>query len=91
MHIETSADARRSRRHAAGVGRAGHAANAANDRGYLVAAASRFSSWWSGERRPQGLTADAESGAGLQARNEDSDPPSNGDAIPAPLADGEPV
>ena len=83
MHIETSADARQSRRHAAGGGLAGPAVE---NRGYLA----RFSSWWSGERRPQGLTADAEPGAGLQARNEDSDPPSNGDAIPAPLADGEP-
>ena len=86
MHIETSADARRSRRHAAGGGLAGPAAD---DRGYLAAAASRFSSWWSGGRRPQGLTADAESGAGLQARNEDSDPPSNGDAASAPLEGGD--
>ena len=87
MHIETSADARRSRRHTVGGGPAG---TAADDRGYLAAAASRLSSWWHGASRPQGLTADAESGAGLQARNEDSDPPSNGDAIPAPLAGGSP-
>ena len=72
MHIETSADARRSR-HAAGVDRAGHAAD---DRGYLAAAASRFSLWWSGERRPPALTADADSGAGLQGGTTDSDPPS---------------
>ena len=85
MHIETSADARRSRRHAAGVDRAGHAAD---DRGYLAAAASRLSSWWSGERRSPALTADADSGAGLQGGNEGEDQPPNGDAIPAPLADG---
>jgi len=87
MHIETSADARQSRRHAAGDGRAGLAAD---DRGYFAAAASRLSSWWSGTSRPQGLTADAEPGAGLQARNKDSDPPSNGDAFTAPLAGDEP-
>ena len=85
MPIETSADARRSKRHAAGGGLAGPAAD---DRGYLAAAASRFSSWWSGERRPQGLTADTESGAGLQARNEGKDQPPNGDAATAPPADG---
>ena len=86
MHIETSADARRSRRHAAGGGLAGPAAD---DRGYLAAAASRFSSWWSGERRSPALTADADSGAGLQARDEGEDQPPNGDAIPAPPADGD--
>ena len=85
MHIETSADARRSRRHAAGGGLAGPAAD---DRGYLAAAASRLSLWWSGNRRPQGLTADTESGAGPQARNEGEDQPPNGDAIPVPPADG---
>ena len=85
MHIETSADARRSRRHAAGGGLAGPAAD---DRGYLAAAASRLSLWWHGASRPQGLTADTESGAGLQARNEGEDQPPNGDAIPAPPADG---
>ena len=79
MHIETSADARRSRRHAAGIDRAGHAAD---DRGYLAAAASRLSLWWSGDRR---LTAGADSGAGLQGSVTDSDPPSNGDAASAPL------
>ena len=85
MHIETSADARRSRRHAAGVDRAGHAAD---DRGYLAAAASRLSLWWHGASRPQGLTADTDPGAGLQARDEGEDQPPNGDAIPAPPADG---
>ena len=88
MHIETSADARRSRRHAAGGGLAGPAAD---DRGYLAAAASRFSSWWSGERRSPALTADADSGAGLQGGTADSDPPSNGDAAPAPPEGGDPT
>ena len=81
MHIETSADARRSRRHAAGVDRAGHAAD---DRGYLAAAASRFSSWWSGERRSPALTADADSGAGLQGGTAGEVPQPNGDANLAP-------
>ena len=85
MHIETSADARRSRRHAAGDDRAGHAAD---DRGYLATAASRLSLWWSSNRRPQGLTADTDPGAGLQARDEGEDQPPNGDAIPASPADG---
>ena len=87
MHIETSADARRSRRHAAGVDRAGHAAD---DRGYLAAAASRFSLGWHGERRPPALTADTASGAGLQGGIEDDVPPSNGDAASAPLEVGDP-
>ena len=78
MHIETSADARRSKRHGAG----------ADDRGYLASAASRLSSWWSGASRPQGLTADTASGAGLQARNDGDDSPPNGYAIPAPPAGG---
>ena len=47
-----------------------------------------MSLWWHGASRPQGLTADTESGAGLQARNEGEDQPPNGDAIPAPPADG---
>ena len=81
MHIETSADARQSRRHAAGDGLAGPAVE---DRGYLA----QLSLWWHGASRPQGLTADTESGAGLQARNEGEDQPPNGDAIPAPPADG---
>ena len=81
MHIETSADARRSRRHDAGGGLAGPAAD---DRGYLAAAASRLSLWWHGASRPQGLTADTDPGAGLQARDEGEDQPPNGDAIPAP-------
>ena len=85
MHIETSADARRSRRHADG---GDHAGPAAGDRGYLAAAASRFSLWWHGERRPPALTADTDPGAGLQARDEGEDQPPNGDAIPAPPADG---
>ncbi len=88
MHIETSADARRSRRHAAGVDHVGHAAD---DRGYLAAAASRFSSWWSGERRSPALTADADSGAGLQGGNADSNPLSNGDAAPAPPEGSDPT
>ena len=77
MHIETSADARRSRRHDAGGGLAGPAAD---DRGYLAAAASRISLWWSGDRRPPALTADTASGAGLQGGIEDDVPPSNGSA-----------
>ena len=55
---------------------------AADDRGYL---ASRLSTWWSGGRRPQGLTAGADSGAGLQARTDDEVPSSDGDAASAPL------
>ena len=82
MPIETSADARRSRRHAAGVDHVGHAAD---DRGYLAAAASRFSMWWHGDRRPPALTADTASGAGLQGGNDDEVPSSDGDASPAPL------
>ena len=87
MHIETSADARRSRRHDAGGGRAGPAAD---DRGYLAAAASRLSLWWSGTSRPQALTADTASGAGLQGGNEGEVRLPNGDAITAPSADGYP-
>ena len=87
MHIETSADARRSKRHDAGGGLAGPAAD---DRGYLAAAASRLSLWWHGASRPQGLTADTASGAGLQARNDGDDSPPNGYAIPAPPAGGSP-
>ena len=86
MHIETSADARRSRRHAAG---GDHASPAAGGHGYLAAAASRFSMWWSGNRRSPALTADADSGAGLQGGTADSDPPSNGDAAPAPPEGGD--
>ena len=82
MPIETSADARRSRRHAAGVDHVGHAADG---RGYLAAAASRFSMWWHGDRRPPALTADTASGAGLQGGNDDEVPSSDGDASPAPL------
>ena len=77
MHIETSADARRSKRHAAGGGLAGPAVE---DRGYLA----RLSSWWNGVSRPQGLTADIASGAGLQGGIEDEIPQSNGDANLAP-------
>ena len=88
MYIETSADARRSRQHADGGGLAGPAAD---DRGYLAAAASRFSLWWSGERRSPALTADADSGAGLQGGPTDSDPPSNGDAASAPPEGGDPT
>ena len=87
MHIETSADARQSRRHAAGGGLAGPAAG---DRGYLAAAASRFSLWWHGNRRPPALTADTAPGAGLQGGTAGEDPQPNGDAIPAPSADGYP-
>ena len=82
MHIETSADARRSRRHDAGGGLAGPAAD---DRGYLAAAASRFSSWWHGDRRPPALTADTASGAGLQGGNDDEVPSPEGDASLASL------
>ena len=87
MHIETSADARRSRRHDAGGGLAGPAAD---DRGYLAAAASRFSLWWHGDRRPPALTADTASGAGLQGGNEGEVRLPNGDAISAPSADSYP-
>ena len=87
MHIETSADARRSARHTVS---GGHDGPAAGGRGYLATAASRFSSWWSGERRPPALTADTAYGAGLQGGTTDSDPPSNGDANSAPLEGGEP-
>ena len=86
MHIETSADARRSRRHDAGGGLAGPAAD---DRGYLAAAASRFSLWWHGDRRPPALTADTASGAGLQGGIEDDVPPSNGGAATAPSEGGD--
>ena len=58
---------------------------ATGGRGYLATAASRFSSWWSGERRPPALTADTASGAGLQGGNDDVVPSSNGDANSAPL------
>ena len=68
MHIETSADARRSRRHAAGDDHVGHASGG---HGYLAAATSRVSMWWSGNRRSPALTADADSGAGLQGGNDD--------------------
>ena len=44
--------------------------------------------WWHGDRRPPALTADTASGAGLQGGNEGEDQPPNGDAIPAPPADG---
>ena len=87
MHIETSADARRSRRHASGGGRAGPTAD---DRGYLAAAASRFSLWWHGERRPPALTADTASGAGLQGGIEDDVPPCDGEANPASPECGDP-
>ena len=87
MHIETSADARRSKRHAAGGGLAGPAAD---DRGYLAAAASRLSLWWSGTSRPPALTADTASGAGLQGGNEGEVRLPNGDAISAPSADSNP-
>ena len=87
MHIETSADARQSRRHAAGGGLAGPAAD---DRGYLAAAASRLSLWWRGTSRPQALTADTASGAGLQGGNDDAVPSSDGGAATAPLEGGSP-
>ena len=80
MPIEASADARKSRRHAAGVD---HAGRAADDRGYLAAAASRFSLWWHGDRRPPALTADTASGAGLQGGNDDAVPSSDGGASTA--------
>eukprot|EP01048_Picozoa_sp_COSAG05_P013772 COSAG05_NODE_1498_length_4705_cov_11.449197_7_plen_127_part_00 len=87
MHIETSADARESRRRATGGGPDGPAVGG---RGYLAAAASQFSLWWSGKRHPSALTADATSGAGLHGGPTDSDPPSNGDASLAPSAGAEP-
>ena len=82
MHIETSADARRSRRHAAGDDHVGHASGG---HGYLAAAASRFSMWWSGNRRSPALTADAASGAGLHGGNDDEVPSSDGDSNLEPL------
>jgi hypothetical protein len=81
MHIETSADARQSRRHAAGDDHVGHASGGP---GYLAAAASRFSMWWSGNRRSPALTAGAVSGTGLQGGNDDDVSQSNGDANLAP-------
>ena len=41
--------------------------------------------WWSGNRRSPALTADADSGAGLQGGNDDEVPSSDGDASLAPL------
>ena len=86
MHIETSADARRSRRHAVG---GDHAGPAAGDRGYLAAAASRFSMWWSGNRRSPALTAGAVSGTGLQGGNDADVSQSSGDANLAPSEGGD--
>ena len=86
MHIETSADARRSRRHAAGDD---HVGLAARGYGYLAAAASRFSMWWSGNRRSPALTAGAVSGTGLQGGNDDDVSQSNGDANLAPSEGGD--
>ena len=40
--------------------------------------------WWSGNRRPSALTADADSGAGLQGGLDDDVPRSDGDANLAP-------
>ena len=57
--------------------------------GYLAAAASRFSLWWHGDRRPPALTADTASGAGLQGGIEDDVPPSNGGAATAPSEGGD--
>ena len=88
MHIETSADARRSRRHAAGDDHVGHASGG---HGYLAAAASRFSMWWHGDRRPPALTADTASGAGLQGGNDDAVPSSDGGAATAPLEGDSPL
>ena len=59
-------------------------------RGYLAAAASRFSLWWHGERRPPALTADTASGAGLQGGIEDDVPPCDGEANPASPECGDP-
>ena len=87
MHIETNADARRStRRHTVSGGYDGPAAGG---RGYLATAASRFSSWWSGERRPPALTADVDPDAGLQGGTTDDVPPSDGDANSASLEGGD--
>ena len=44
----------------------------------------RISSWWSGERRPPALTADADSGAGLQGGPTVVAQPSDGDASLVP-------
>ena len=56
----------------------------------ITAAASRFSLWWHGDRRPQALTADTASGAGLQGGIEDDVPPSDGGAATAPSEGGDP-
>ena len=64
-------------------------ASAADDRGYFAAAASRLSLWWRGTSRPQALTADTASGAGLQGGIEDDVPPSNGGAATAPSEGGD--
>eukprot|EP01048_Picozoa_sp_COSAG05_P016579 COSAG05_NODE_2152_length_3472_cov_3.475245_1_plen_114_part_00 len=82
MYIETSVDARRSTQRTAS---GGHDGPAAGGRGYFATAASRFSTWWSGERRSPALTADAASGAGVQGGNDDEFPSSDGDANLAPL------
>ena len=66
-----------------------HYTSTADDRGYLAAAASRFSLWWHGDRRPPALTADTASGAGLQGGIEDDVPPSNGGAATAPFEGGD--
>ena len=57
---------------------------ASGGHGYLAAAANRVSMWWSGNRRPSALTADADSGAGLQGGIDDDVPRSDGDASLAP-------
>ena len=63
MHIETSADARQSKRHAVGGGLDGPAAGG---RGFFATIASAFSSVVGGASHPRALTADADSGAGLR-------------------------
>ena len=60
------------------------------DRGYLAAAASRFSLWWHGQRRPPALTADTDPGAGLQGSIEGDVPPCDGEANLAPPECGDP-
>ena len=46
---------------------------------------------WSGTSRPQALTADTASGAGLQGGNDDAVPSSDGGAATAPLEGDSPL
>ena len=81
MHIETSADARRSRQRTDG---GGHDGPAASGRGIFAAITSVFSSVMGGASRSSASTADTDSGAGLRGSNDDRERLSRGDAISAP-------